>query len=271
MAYTDPGQRNKLIDIYDRPPNSLPVIFQTGIYAKIEGVSSTTPSQASTELNQNIVWPRLVGQDMSLITHKVNIGYIAGLKSRMYIVYDDPDNGPRRFDIDRIVDPDEQKVELQILALERVDGADPFDAMLTSTLDILERDTAPGDELGISDPTFATIATGIPCRIAQGKGVERGKESRSKTTTAIAYREVYMRPWYRDPAPNGSYVPFTVLSGVTYNTQGLTHNHWFLVPSSASLNSNHEAVPGEQYDILEIKNPGLASQYLEVSCEVVLP
>ena len=80
-----------------------------------------------------------------------------------------------------------------------------------------------------------------------------------------------MRPWYRDPAPNGSYAPFTVVSGVTYNTQPLSHNNWFLIPSSTSVNSKNEAIPGEQYDILEIKNPGLASQYLEVSCEVVLP
>ena len=37
--------------------------------------------------------------------------------------YDDPDTaGPRRFDIESINDPDEKKVELQILATERNDG-----------------------------------------------------------------------------------------------------------------------------------------------------
>lgn len=271
MAYTDPGQRNKLIDIYDRPPNAAPVLFLSGIYAKITGVSSTTPSQSSTELNQNITWPRLVGQDMAVITHDVNIGYISGLKSRMFIVYNDPDAGQRRFDIDRIVDPDEQKVELHILALERIDGADPFDAMLTSRLDILERDTSLGDELGMSDPTFNTIATGIPCRVSQGKGVQKGNEVRSKSTVALTYREVFMRPWFRDPAPNGSFVPFTVVSGITYNTLPLSHNHWFLIPSATSVNANNESIPGEQYDILEIANPGLAYQYLAVTCEVVLP
>jgi hypothetical protein len=41
----------------------------------------------------------------------------------MFVLYNDPDtDGPRRFDIDSINDPDEQKHELQILAIERNDG-----------------------------------------------------------------------------------------------------------------------------------------------------
>jgi hypothetical protein len=270
MAYVDPGLMNKKIDIWDRPPNALPVLFAGGINAQILGVASTTQSPSSTSLNQQIAWPRLVGQDISLITHSVVILYMSGLKSRMFIVYDDPDNGPRRFDIDRIVDLDEQKVELNLLVFERCDGADPFDALLTSTADILSRDTSVADKRGMSDPTFTTIATGIPCRVGVGKAASKGKEERSKTAIAIAYREVYMRPWFLDPSPDGSFVPYTVVGGFTYNTVPLTHNHWLLIPSSTAVNSNNQPIPGEEYDILEIDNPGLAHHHLEISCELVL-
>lgn len=260
---------NRQIDIWDRPPNSLPVIFASGIYAQITGVSSTTQSPNSPALNQQIAWPRLVGSDISVITHSVVIRYMPGLKSRMYVVYNDPDAGPRRFDIDRIVDPDEQKVQLNLLVFERADGADPFDALLTSTADVLTRDSSAADKRGISSPSFTTIATAIACRVGVGKAAPRGKEERSKTTIAIAYRVVYMRPWFLDPSPDGSYVPYAVVGGITYNTMPLTHNHWLLIPSSTAVNSNNEPVPGEEYDIQEIDNPGLAHHHIEVACEIV--
>ncbi len=271
MAYIDPGLMDRQIDIWDRPLNSLPVLFATGVFARITGVSSNTSSAVSASLGQNIVWPRTQGQDVSLVTHKVVIRYMPGLKNRMYLVYNDPDNGIRRFDIDRIVDTDEKKFELEILALERCDGADPFDALLTSTADVMTRNTSPGDKRGISDPAFTTVATGIRCRVAANKIAPKGKEDRAKMKLSIAYREVFLRPWFLDPSPDGSYIPYTVVGGITYNTQPLTHNHWLLIPSSTSVNVNGDAIPGEQYDITEIDNPGLMHHHLEVACELVLP
>jgi len=271
ILYTNPGLMDRQIDIWDRPPNSIPVLVAAGVYAQILGVATNTLSSVSSSLGQNTVWPRHEGQDISMVTHNITIRYQAGLKSRMFLIYNDPDNGIRRFNIDRIVDPDEHKVELNILAIERCDGADPFDAELNTTADILTRSGAIGDKRGASDPTFFTIATAIPCRVAPNKVASKGKEDRAKVKLALAYREVFMRPWFRDPSPDGSYFPFAVVNGITYNTQPLTHNHWLLIPSATSINSNGEAVPGEYYDIQEIDNPGLMYHHLEIACELVLP
>jgi hypothetical protein len=270
-VYTDPGLMSRQIDLWDRPPNAAPALIFSGIYAQILGVSNTTQSPVAPALGQNTAWPRLPGPQISQITHQIVIRYLPGLKSRMYIVYTDPDNGPRVFDIDRIVDPDEHKVELRILAFERADGMDPFDAFLISTLDILQRENAPGDKRGISSPTLTPVASALPCRVAMGKVASKGKEERAKAKLALAYREVYLRPWFADSSPDGSFFPYTVVSGITYNTQPLTHNHFFLIPSASSVNVNNEPVPGELYDIDEINNPGLAHHHLEVSCQVILP
>lgn len=270
-AYTDPGAMSRQIDIWDRPPGAAPVLVAAGVYAQLTGVDNTTQSPSAPALGQNTAWPRLMGQQVSLMTVQIVIRYIAGLKSRMFAIYNDPDNGPMILDFDRVVDPDFHKVELHILAFVRADGVDPFDALLTSTLDVLQRDTSNGDKHGFSDPTFTKVATGIPCRVAMGKVAPKGREERAKAKLAIAYREVYIRPWFLDPAPDGSFIPFTVISGVTYNTQPLTHNHAFLIPSSTAVNSNNEPVPGEIYDITDIDNPGLEHHHLEVSCQVILP
>ena len=124
IVYTDPGLMNRLIDIWDQPSQNQnsgapqdPVLFASGIYAQITGVWATTQAR---KLNQQVV---------SELSHKIVIRYMAGLRTRMFILYNDPDSTddqdnvvPRRFDIDRIIDPDEQKVELTILAIERNDG-----------------------------------------------------------------------------------------------------------------------------------------------------
>ena len=136
MNYTDPGLMDREIDIWDQPPNLSPFLFISGVHAQIIGVDSTSESPISAQLGQSTAWPRLLGQDVPHITHRVIIPYVAGLKGRMFILYNDVDNGPRRFDIDRIVDPDEHKHELRILAIERSDGTDPFDTMLNNTLDV---------------------------------------------------------------------------------------------------------------------------------------
>jgi hypothetical protein len=127
IVYTDPGQMDRQIDIWDQPsePNPDgskpdPVVFATGVYAQIIGVLATTEST------------RLKEQVITKITHKIVIRYMKGLRSRMFLLYRDPDltfdlstplwQQGRRFDPDRIVDPDEHKVELWIAAIERNDG-----------------------------------------------------------------------------------------------------------------------------------------------------
>lgn len=258
------------IDIWDQPPNIAPSLFISGVHAQIIGVDSTSESPMSAQLGQNATWPRILGQDIPHITHKVIIPYVAGLKSRMYLVYNDVDNGPRRFDIDRIVDPDEHKHELRILAIERNDGADPFDSMLNTTLDVLTRNDALGDEYGLGDPTFFPLAFGLPCRVLMGQSVPKGKEMRGKSNLTITYAKVFMRPWFEDQAPDGSFVPFAVVNGTTYNTRPLSHEHWLRIPSETTLNENGQATPGDLYDITDIDNPGMANHHLEVWCEKVL-
>lgn len=236
----------------------------------ITGVDSTSESPISSSLGQATAWPRIQGQDVAHVTHKVVIPYIAGVKSRMFIVYHDADNGDRRFDIDRIVDPDEHKHELRILAIERHDGIDPFDAMLTTTADVLARNISTSDDYGLADQSFIPLATGIACRVSMSGGVPKGRELRAKSKVTVTYAEVFMRPWFEDQAPDGSFIPFAVVNGTTYNTRPLSHEHWLKIPSSTALNSNGQAVTGDLYDITDIDNPGFANHHLEVWCELVL-
>ncbi len=124
VTYTPLGQMDRLIDIWDQPPQPNPggsmpdpVLFAEGVYASIEGLWATTEAK------------KLAQQILSEISHRIIIRYMPGLKSRMFIRYNDPDSTdddgnvvPRRFTIDKIIDPDEHKVELRILATERNDG-----------------------------------------------------------------------------------------------------------------------------------------------------
>jgi hypothetical protein len=231
-GYAPVGAMDRLVDIWDQPLNSLPVLFAEQVWARIVTVSNTSISPVSADLNQNAAWPRLDGQDVAQLAHTVTIGYMPGLVSRMFLVYNDADNGSRRMDIDRIVDPDERKMDLEILAIERKDGGDVFDALLNTTADILTRDTTGDDKRGMQNPTFTTIASGIPVRVSVGHGVPRGKEDRVKSKLAIGYRKVFMRPWFVDASPDGSFIPYWVVAGVTYNTRPLTHDHWLLIPSA---------------------------------------
>ncbi len=118
IAYTPIGGFTKQIDFWDQPtdPNTDgskpdPVVFVTGVYAQIEGLWATTQA---VKLGQQVV---------TEVTHRVTIRYMPGLRSRMFILYNDPDTpNPRRFDIDKIIDPDEKKVELRLNCIERNDG-----------------------------------------------------------------------------------------------------------------------------------------------------
>jgi head-tail adaptor len=271
-GYAPLGEMDRQVDIWDQPgPQALPVLVAAGVWAKIATVATTTLSPASEELGQTNVWPRILGQDVSQNPHMVTIRYMPGLLSRMFLIYNDPDNGARRFDIDRIVDPDEHKFELRILAIERKDGAmDPFDALLTTTADILTRDTTGDDPRGMASPSFTTIASGIACRLAEGRGTPRGKKERAKDKLAFMFHEVFMRPWFLDASPDGSYIPYWVNGGKTYNTQPLTQDHWLLIPSASAINTNNQAAPGAMYDITDIDNPGAANHHIEVWCQVLV-
>lgn len=268
-GYVAVGALDRQVDIWDQPTNALPSLVAAGVWAEIKTMARPSLSPVSTSLGQTEVWPRLAGQDVSQVVHMVTIGYRPGLLSRMFLVYNDPDNGPRRFDIDHFVDTDEHKFELRIIAVERKDGTDVFDTLLITTADILTRDTAAGDSRGMSNPAFTTVASNIPCRVAEGLPVPRGKELLAKAKVAISYRAVFMRPWFADPSPDGSYFPFWVNGGVTYNTKPLTHDNWLLIPSASVLNSLGKATTGEYHDIFDIDNPGGANQYLEIWARLI--
>lgn len=123
IAYTPLGDMTRKIQIWDQPNDSTdgtapdPVIFADGIYAKIEGLWATTAAS------------KLRDQVLAEVSHRITIRYMGGIKPRMFILYPDPDfdvpvNAPawqqgRRFDIEKPIDPDEMKVELRILAIER--------------------------------------------------------------------------------------------------------------------------------------------------------
>lgn len=109
---------DRVVDFWDQSPSPEPdgplpdaTQFAFGVFAKIESLWTTTQAK------------RLSQQILPETTHRITIRYMPGLRSSMFILYDDPDTtAPRRFDIDSINDPDEKKVELQILAIERNDG-----------------------------------------------------------------------------------------------------------------------------------------------------
>src|ERR1700678_616808 len=92
-GYQPLGSLDRQVDIWDQPPNLMPVLVVAGVWASIITIPNTTQSPISPELGQKQVWPRLVGQDISQVAHTVTISYMPGLKSRMFLVYNDPDNG----------------------------------------------------------------------------------------------------------------------------------------------------------------------------------
>jgi hypothetical protein len=122
---------------------------------------------------------------------------------------------------------------------------DPFDAQLTGLASVLSRDAGNNaDAYGVSDPTFQTLATGVPCRISLGKG--RAREWKTGKKIAVNYKCVFMRPWY-NPADNTPLGP----------------HHWLLVTSK-------DYPAPQKYQIFQIDDPGLTGHHLEVWCELYL-
>ena len=134
--------------------------------------------------------------------------------------------------------------------------ADPFDLSLNSGSSVLARDlTGTGNGYGQNNPTFSTLATGVACRVGI-LSVGTDRESLAKSKEDIAYRKVFLRPWYQDAAPDGSYLPNHVVGATTYNTEPLTHDHWL-------------QINGEMYDIFELRNPSGLNHHLEALCRIV--
>ena len=118
IKYTNPGEFLKQIDFYDPgiPGQNLdpndgselpPQLVAQGVNCKLEALWSNTEAR------------RLGQQVVSEITHRITLRYQAGIFSRMFVIYHDIDNGDRKFTIEMVSDPDEMKVELRMLCIER--------------------------------------------------------------------------------------------------------------------------------------------------------
>lgn len=112
---------------------------------------------------------------------------------------------------------------------------DAFDALLISTATIMRKSETTADSYGVGDPTFITVATGVPCRVSANGGKQYNKEKKS----SIQQRTVFLRPW-TDPDLN---IP-------------LSHEHWF-------------TIDGELYDIQYVKNPSRLNHHFEAVCNMV--
>ena len=116
---------------------------------------------------------------------------------------------------------------------------DAFDDALISVADVQVREDDTGNSYGVSNPTFSTVATAVPC-VVTGFGRKTGEERRANTKFALGYRLVLMRPW-----PNGEGTPNT-----------LTHEHWL-------------SIDGQQHDIVSILDPGNQHHHIEVETRIV--
>jgi SPP1 family predicted phage head-tail adaptor len=100
ITFLDPGTDR------DQDGNLLPpTVFAEGVYAKIEGLWATG---AAAKTGQQLI---------TELSHRITIRYRDGLLTRMTIQF-----RGRTFTIERILDPDERQVELQLLCIERNDG-----------------------------------------------------------------------------------------------------------------------------------------------------
>jgi hypothetical protein len=134
--------------------------------------------------------------------------------------------------------------------------ADPFDSLLNQVATVMARDLAgSGDAYGQNSPAFSALASNVACRLST-LAVPPDLQFRARSEEDIAFRKVILRPWFQDPAPDGSYVPNHGVGATTYNTQPLTPEHWF-------------QINGEMYDIFELRNPGGMNHHLEASCRVI--
>lgn len=121
ITYADPGTFLHLVDLLD-PEGAVrntdgsepaPTQFATGVPAAISHLSYTSGSEM-----------KMPNQVLPEVAHKVTIWFMPGVLSRMLVRFypmGDTSAG-RNFTIMRIVDPDERRVQLQLLCSERNDG-----------------------------------------------------------------------------------------------------------------------------------------------------
>lgn len=128
-----------------------------------------------------------------------------------------------------------------------------FDQSLTKTADVLLR-PAGGDAYGAQSNNLQKVGT-VACRVSLGKG--RPHEAKTPRKAANNYREVFMRPWYSDQAPDASFARNHVIGSTTYNTKPLTHKNWL-------------QIDGQLYDITQVDNPGEQDHHFEVWCELIV-
>lgn len=133
---------------------------------------------------------------------------------------------------------------------------DAFDASLINLVDVMAQTLGAGDKYGQANPDLLVLATNVNARVCLGKG--RTKESEAEKKIAINWRSVYMRPWFADPAPDGSLLPNHIIGGTTYNTQPLTTHHWL-------------RFQGQRLDIKQIDDPSGLGHHWEIYCQLVIP
>ncbi len=118
---------------------------------------------------------------------------------------------------------------------------DPFDLLLNQLANVLVRTSSSAGGYG-GTATFTAVATGVPCRVATDN-VPTDVEFLAKSKEGIAYKKVFMRPWFdSDGNP-------------------LSHDHWLQI----DVNGNTD-----MYDIFQIHDPGGVGHHLEVECRLIL-
>lgn len=119
---------------------------------------------------------------------------------------------------------------------------DPFDLLLIARAAVMLRVASSAGGYG-GTASFTTLATGVPCRVAEDS-VPTDKEFLAKSKEGIAYKKVFLRPWFDS------------------DNNPLNHDHWFQITVNGNTN---------MYDIFSIHDPGGMGHHLEVECRVVDP
>ena len=118
ITYTPLGDYFFTVDLLDpggdlnsdgSQPNTS--VFATSVPAAISPLSVTSQSEVTK-----------AQQVLPEVAYKVVIRYMPGVLERMKVVYTQPDNGPKTWDIMRIVDPDLKRVELWLMCSEKNAG-----------------------------------------------------------------------------------------------------------------------------------------------------
>jgi hypothetical protein len=119
---------------------------------------------------------------------------------------------------------------------------DPFDLLLNQVATVMTRTASSAGGYG-GTASFTTVGTGVPCAVHEDS-VPTDKEFLAKSKEGIAYKKVFLRPWFDT------------------DNNPLTHDHWFQITVNGNTNN---------YDIFQIHDPGGIGHHLEVECRVIDP